>query len=136
MLPLDISILFVSEAKWHGRDEEVKDQRRREERILARVVHDDGVGAAHEDLRRVLVHCALRVTDVRHVLDDDAVVRVLVLAVDQPVGSHHVVHDVGLGDLLRAELRRGREVLAVVVAQVVVADDAGGLQRRESNSSG
>ena len=39
------------------------------------------------------------------------------------LSSHHVVHHVGLGDLLAPERLRRREVLPVVVAQVVVRDD-------------
>ena len=101
-------------------DSEVEDERRREQRVLACVVHDDGVGATHENFARVLVHGALAVGDLRHVLDDDDVVGVLVRLVEQAVGHDHIVDDVGFGDLFRPEgLRRG-EVLAVVVAEVVV----------------
>ena len=42
----------------------------------------------------------------------------------QPVGQHHVVHHVALADLLAAELFRSRQVLAVVVAEVVVGHNA------------
>lgn len=75
----------------------------------------------HEDLGIVLVKSTLVVSDSRHVLDDNAVVGVLALLVQNVVGLNHVVHDVGLGDLLGAELLLGAQVLAVVVAQVVVA---------------
>ena len=40
------------------------------------------------------------------------------------VGGHHVVHNVALGDLLAAERLGGLQVLAVVVAEVVVAGNA------------
>lgn len=112
----------------HLADEhQVQHQRRRQQRVLARVVHGNGVGAVHEDAGRVLVHGALAVAHCGHVLDDHHVVRVLALRVQDAVGLHHVVHDVGLGDLLAAELLRRGQVLAVVVAQVVVADDGGRL---------
>jgi hypothetical protein len=110
-----------------GQQDEIDDERSGQQRVLAGVVHDDGVVAAHKDLARVLVHGALAVADVRHVLDDNHVVGMLVLGVQHAVGRHHVVDDVALGDLLGAELARRREVLAVVVAEMVVADDRHGL---------
>lgn len=79
-------------------------------RTLAGVVHGDGVVATHEDLGGVLVEGTLRVADVRDVpsvrlekcamsgkdggvLDDDAVVGVLVGLVEDVVGANHVVND-------------------------------------------
>lgn len=50
---------------------------RRRAPYLAGVVHDDGVAAAQENLAGVLVHGALGVGDVGHVLDDHHVVGVL-----------------------------------------------------------
>eukprot|EP00053_Salpingoeca_punica_P013417 m.121411 g.121411 ORF g.121411 m.121411 type:complete len:543 (-) comp16203_c1_seq1:553-2181(-) len=104
-------------------DDEVEDERGGQEGVLAGVVHGDGVHAVHEDLGAVLVEGALAVADGRYVLDDDDVVRVLLRLVEDVVGGHHVVDDVGLADLLGAELRGRREVLAVVVAEVVVRGD-------------
>ena len=63
-------------------------------------------------------------------LDDDHVVRVLVLAEQHAVARHHVVNYVALADLFRAERLRRREVLAVVVAQVVVAHNRHRLDAR------
>ena len=60
-----------------GEDDEVEDDGRGKERVLARVVDGERVAAAHEDLRRVLVHRTLRVAHVRHVLDHHQVVGVL-----------------------------------------------------------
>ena len=54
-------------------------------------------------------------------------VRVLTLLVQDSVGRNHVVHNVGLGDLLGAELLLGAQVLAVVVAEMVVAGNGGEL---------
>mmetsp|Transcript_55487 Transcript_55487/g.133831 ORF Transcript_55487/g.133831 Transcript_55487/m.133831 type:complete len:276 (-) Transcript_55487:966-1793(-) len=110
-----------------GNDDEVNDERRRQQRVLARVVHRDSVRAPHEDLGRVLVHGTLRVLDRGNVLDHHGVVRVLALRVQQLVRGDHVVDNVALGDLLRPELLRRRQVLAVVVAEVVVGDDRCGL---------
>ena len=45
------------------------------------------------------------------------------------VGQHHVVHHIALADLLAAELPRSRQVLAVVVAEVVVGHNAADLDR-------
>lgn len=49
-------------------------------------------------------------------------VGLLAFRIENAIGIHHVVHHVALGNLLGAELLRGREVLAVVVAQMVVAN--------------
>ena len=99
-------------------EDEVDDEGRGEEAVLADVGDGDGLVAAEEDLAVVLVHGALVVADGGHVLDHDAVVRVLLLllgaaaAVQHVVGGDHVVDDVGLADLLGAELLLAREVLA------------------------
>lgn len=61
-------------------------------------------------------------------LDDDDVIGVLVLLVEDGVGSNHIVDHIALGDLLGTELLGGRQVLSVVVTQVVVADNGGELQ--------
>lgn len=81
--------------------------------------------ATEENLGVILVQGTLVVAHGRHVLDHDAVVRVLVLLVQDGVSGDHVVHDVALGDLFRAELLLRRQVLAVVVAEMVVACDRG-----------
>ena len=54
-----------------GEDGEVEDDGCGEERVLAGVVDDEGVVAAHGDLGGVLVHRALAVGHVGHVLDHD-----------------------------------------------------------------
>lgn len=79
--------------------------------------------SAEEDLGVVFIEGTLVVADGRHVLDDDCVVRVLALLVQDGVGLNHVIHNVGLGDLLGTELPLGAQVLAVIVAEVVVTRD-------------
>ena len=74
----------------------------------------------HEDLGVVLIQSTLVITNGRHVLDDDGVVRVFVLLVEHTVCRNHVIDDVGLGDLLGAELLLGAQVLAIVVAKMVI----------------
>ena len=83
--------------------------------------------STHEDLSVVFIQSTLVVSDSRHVLDDNAVVGVLTLLVQDRVSLNHVINDIGLGDLLGAELLLGAQVLAVVVAQVVVAGNGGQL---------
>lgn len=61
-------------------------------------------------------------------LDDNDVVRVLSLLVEDGVGSNHVINNIALGDLLGAELLGSRQVLSVVVTQMVVADNGCELQ--------
>lgn len=79
--------------------------------------------ATHKDLRIVFIQGTLVITNSRHVLDNNRVVGVFVLLVQNLVGRHHIVHYVGLGDLLGAELLLGAQILAVVVAQMVIASD-------------
>lgn len=110
-----------------GDEDEIDDQRRGEEGVLADVEEGDGLVAAHEDLGVVLVEGALVVADGGHVLDHDGVVGVLALLVQDVVGLNHVVDDVGLGDLLGAELALGAQVLAVVVTEMVVRGNGGQL---------
>jgi hypothetical protein len=82
---------------------------------------------SHEDLGIVLIQGTLVVTNSWHVLDDDRVVRVFALLVEHRVGFNHVIDDIGLGNLLRAELLLGAEILSVIVAKVVVAGNGGEL---------
>lgn len=83
--------------------------------------------ATEEDLSVVLIEGTLVVADSRHVLDDNAVVRVLTLLVQNVVGLNHVIHDIGLGDFLGAELLLRAQVLSVIVTKVVVAGNGGQL---------
>ena len=73
-----------------GHDAKVEDERRRQQTVLARVVHDKRVLAAHEDFAGVFVHGALAVADEGNVFDDDDVVGVLVLGQGQGVGGVQV----------------------------------------------
>ena len=110
-------------AKKLSNKDEVEDDWRSKKRIFARVVHYDGVGATHEDLRAVLIHRTLAVGDMRYILDDDTVVGMLAFLVQDPVAVDHVINDVGLGDFFRSEHVGLRKVLAVVVTKVVVRHD-------------
>jgi hypothetical protein len=76
---------------------------------------------SHENLSVVLIQSTLVVTNSWHVLDDDSVIRMLALLVENRVGFNHVIHDVGLGDFLGAELLLGAEVLSIIVAEMVIA---------------
>lgn len=87
----------------------------------------DGLVATEEDLSVVLIKSTLVVANSGHVLDDNAVVGVFALLVQNVVGRDHVIHDIGLGDFLGAELLLRAQVLAVVVAKVVVAGNGGQL---------
>lgn len=83
--------------------------------------------ATHENLGVVLIKSTLVVCDGRHVLDYNAVVGMLALLVKDVVGLDHVINDVGLGDLLGAELLLGAKIHAVIVAQVIVRGNGGEL---------
>lgn len=83
--------------------------------------------ATEEDLSVVLIKSTLVVANGGHVLDDNAVVGVLALLVQNVVSLDHVIHDIGLGDFLGAELLLRAQVLAVIVTKVVVAGNGGQL---------
>lgn len=87
----------------------------------------DGLVTPHENFGVVLVQSTLVVTNSWHVLDDNGVVGVFSLLVEHRVGLNHVINDVGLGDLLGAELLLGAQVLAIVVTEMVVAGNGGQL---------
>jgi hypothetical protein len=110
-----------------GDEDQVNDQWGSEEGVFADIEQTDGLVAAHEDLCVVLVQGTLVVSDSWHVLDDDAVIWVLALLVENVVGSDHIVDNIRLGDLLGAELLLGAQVLAVIVAEMVVAGNGGEL---------
>lgn len=124
-----------------GENEEKEKKRKT---YLALVEDVYGRATAAENLGVVLVDRALGVAHGGDVLDHDDVVRMLALSlfaalgllllrggiVQQAVGVHHVVHDTGLGDLLGLELALSREVLAVVVAEMVVGRDGERLDAR------
>lgn len=106
-------------------DDQINDQRTGQQRVFADVEQRDGLVTTHEDLSVVFIQCALVITHSRHVLDHDSMIWVFTLLIQDGVGSDHVIHDIGFGDLLASELFLTAEILAVVVAQVVVACDAG-----------
>jgi len=119
-LPLDTSHHL-------GDQDQVDDQRRSQQGILADIEDANGLVATQEDLGIVLVEGTLVVADSGHILDDDGVVGVLALFVENRIGGDHVIDDVGFGDLLGAELLLGAEVHAVIVAKMVVAGNGGEL---------
>merc|ERR1719494_1723324 len=106
-----------------GEEDQVENDRGCQQRIFARVMQHDCVGAVHHNFRGVFVHSSFRVSHIRDILDDDHVIEMLSLFVQHSVGVDHIIHDIALRDLLGAELLGGRQVFAVVVAKVVVADD-------------
>ena len=68
-----------------------------EQGVLADVVGGDGVDAAEEDSRGVLVESSFGVADEGHVLDDDHVVEVVSVGVQRLVGHDLVVQTPRLG---------------------------------------
>jgi hypothetical protein len=81
----------------------------------------DSLVTSHEYLSIVLIQSTLVVTDSRHILDNDSVVRMLALLVENRVGFNHVINNVGLGDFLGAELLLRAEILSIVVTEMIVA---------------
>lgn len=115
-LPRDASHHF-------GDEHQVDDQWGSEQGVLAHVEKTDGLVSTHEDLRVVLIQGALVVAYSGHVLDHDSMVGVLAWLVEHAVSLNHIVHDVGLGDFLGAELLLRTEIHAIVIAEVIVAGD-------------
>lgn len=110
-----------------GKHNEIDNQWRCQQGVLAHVEETDGLVAAHEDLSVILVQSAFVVADRWHVLDDDGVIWVFSLFVKDVVGSDHIIHHIRLGDLLRAKLLLRAQILAVIVAEMVVARNGGQL---------
>jgi hypothetical protein len=108
-----------------GDENEIDDQWRGQQGVLADIEETDGLVTVQEDLGVVLVKGTLVVSHSRHVLDDDTVVGMLAFLVQDVVGSDHVVDNIGLGDLFGSELLLGAEVHAIVVAEMVVAGNRG-----------
>lgn len=106
-----------------GNDDKINDQRGSQERILADIEQADGLVSAHEDLGIVLIKRAFVVSHRWHILDDNTVIRVLSRPVQNTVRLDHVIHHVGLGDLLGAELLVGTQIFAIIIAKMVVAGD-------------
>lgn len=119
-LPLDAGHHFSYQ-------DQINDERRSQERILANVEDADRLVTTKEDLGVVLIKSTLVIADCGHVLDDDSVVGVLAFLVQDSVGSNHIIDNVRLGNLLRTELLLRAEVLAIIVAEVVVAGNGGKL---------
>jgi hypothetical protein len=129
---VETSILLVSlfplNASHHlSYEDKINNERRSQERVLADVEERNGLVPTHEDLRIVLVQSTLIVTYSRHVLDDNAVIRVFTLFIKDTVGSNHIIDNVGLGNFLGAELPLGAQVLAIIVSEMVVACNRGEL---------
>ncbi|KAH3667599.1 hypothetical protein OGATHE_003122 [Ogataea polymorpha] len=93
--------------------------------LVARGIQRDplgGEGIRHGTTLRILVHCNLGVSNCIQVLDHNAVVdfSAQLVVVQNLVRRNHVVHHRRLGDLLGPELSRRREIVSVVVSQMVV----------------
>jgi hypothetical protein len=117
-LPLDTSHHLSDENK-------IDDQGRGQERILAHIEDADGLVTTHEDLRIILIQSTLVVSNSWHILNNNAVIRVLTFLIKHIVSSNHIIDNIGFGDLLGAELLLGGQVFAVVVAEMVVGCDGG-----------
>mmetsp|Transcript_21218 Transcript_21218/g.61756 ORF Transcript_21218/g.61756 Transcript_21218/m.61756 type:complete len:559 (+) Transcript_21218:635-2311(+) len=122
--PLLLPVLLDRDAfAQFSQDDQIVNERGGQQRIFARVVHHDGILPSHEYLGRVFVHGALGIGDVRHVLDNYHVIGMFVLVEQNAIRRDHIVHHVGLGNFLGAELGRRAQVLAVVVAEMIVRYD-------------
>lgn len=83
----------------------------------------NGLVTSHKNLSVVLVQSTLVIANGWHVLDHDSVVWVLARLVEDSVGFNHVIDNIGLRNLLRAELLLRAQVLSIIVAKMVVASN-------------
>ena len=119
-----ITVSLPCNASHHlSNDHKIDNQWRRQEGILANVEQADGLVATHENLRIVLVKSTFVIADGWHVLDHHAMIWMLAGLVQNVVDFNHVVNNVGFGDLLGSKLLLGAQVLAVIVAKMIVAGD-------------
>lgn len=84
--------------------------------IFANIEQADGLVASKEDFRVVFVQGPLVVAYCWHILDHNGMVGVLAWLVQHRVGLHHIVDDIGFGDLLGAELSLRAQVFAIIIA--------------------
>jgi len=110
-----------------GNKSQIQDERAGKKGVFTDIRHGDCLMSTHENLSIVLIQSTLGVSDSRHVLDDDSMVRVLPFLVQNTVCGDHVINDVTLADLLRAELLVAVEIEAIVVSEMVVARNGGEL---------
>lgn len=104
-----------------GNDGQIQDERAGKKGVFANIGHGDCLMSTHEDLSIVLIQSTLGVSDSRHVLDNDSMVRVLAFLVQNTVCGNHVVNNVTLADLLGAELLVAVEIQAVIISEMIVA---------------
>ena len=109
-------------------DDKVDYQWRSQERVFTDVEQADGLVATHEDLSVVLIKRTLVIAHCWHVLDDHAMIWMLVGLIEDLVCFHHVIHNISLRDLFGLELFVRAEVLAVIVTKMIVARDGGELE--------
>ena len=115
---------FPSDSSHHlGNDHEVNDQRRREKRVFTDIEQADGLMSTHEDLGVIFIERPLVVSNSWHVFDDHAMVGMFTRLVKDMVCFNHIIHNIGLGNLLGAELLLGTQVHTIIVAEMVVAGD-------------
>jgi len=110
-----------------GNDGQIQNEWTGKKGVFTDIRHGDCLMPTHEDLPIVLIQSTLGVPDSRHVLDDDSMVRVLAFLVQNTVGGNHVVNDITLADLLRAELLVAVEIEAIIVSKMVVTRNGGEL---------
>merc|ERR1719479_69585 len=119
---LCMAIVFLPNAFAQFRqNDEVHNDGCSEQRIFTSVVHGDCILTTHEDRRCVLVHGTLAVTYVRDVLDHNHVVGVFTFLVQYLVRVNHVVHHVGLTDLLGTELLLLVQIFTIIVSKMIPA---------------
>ena len=102
---------------------------------LALIEDVDSRTTTTEDLRVVLVNGALGIPDSRNIFNHDNVVGMLALAnrdafgsnlrglIQKAVSINHVVDDAALADLFAPELLLGGQVVAIIVAKMVVGSN-------------
>lgn len=122
-----VSLPFDSFQQFSEEDK-IEDDGSGQEGVFTDVVDGPGLFTAQEDFRDVFVDGLLGITSTGDVLDDDFVVGVFTLLEQAGVGSDDIISAGLLGGFLGLEGLFGREVLTVVVTQMVITDDRDGLK--------
>lgn len=118
-----VSDLVLDSFEDLGEKDEIENDGGGEQGVLADVVADKSVLPIQENGGDILIHSLFGVSCEGDVLDDDLVVDFRGLGEENLVGGKDVIDAGLLGKFLGLELSLGGEVLAVVVSEVVVADD-------------
>ena len=118
---VDLELNALTELSKNG---QIQNDGRRQKRVFACVVDNDCVSSSEHQFADVLIHGPLRIAHIWHVFDNNCVIGLLkTTAIENLIRGYHIVNDIGLRDFFASELLGRRQIVAVIVTEMIVADD-------------